>query len=221
MRFVHAVRSADEEQVAHDKGRSCGQVVGEHAEVVVHVHRPDHVAIGRILLLFVLVRPVILSIAEAFGVHCHHFRPVGNVIDHAVNHRRRGANALLGPVVNAPGRELRVSHLPKKFAGLLVKGHYHAAIAAIGLVAHQFVIGAEEYLAVRHHRVPVGLGTDFGPPLDLVHRLDIPSGRNTGLGRDHVARRVAAPHGPVGARCGRCKRARERDGETVAWNWAS
>ena len=103
---VDAVGSVDEEQVAGVGDRATAHVVLRDAQLLHHVEDPDDVGfvVGRDW--FVRVGAVVLAVVETFGVEAADFAAAGDEPEPVALDQRRGADALLRPVVDAAGRQL-------------------------------------------------------------------------------------------------------------------
>ena len=109
--LVHAVRGGRVEEITYDQRRAGRQVVGEHVQLPHHVELPDHVSVARILVLlggdaFVLAR------LQAVGAEADDLGLVRGVVEPLAFHERRGADALLRPIVDAARGQLVGEHLP-------------------------------------------------------------------------------------------------------------
>ncbi len=176
-----------------------GKVVGEHVRLPHHVELPDHVAVDLVLVLLG-GDPVVLAVPEALGVEADDVRLVRGVVEALALDEGRGADALLRPVVDPAGGELVGDHLPEELAVAGPEGHDHALVALQLRVAHGLVVGADEDLAVGHHRTRVGLGAGGLGPLDVHAGLHVPLRGQAGLVGDHVAGRVGAEERALGLR---------------------
>ena len=148
-------------------------------------------------MFFVFHGAVVLSVQESFGVQGHHLRPVGDIVESIPGQRRRGADALLGPVVDSAGSQFFVGHLPKEFPVVLPEAHDDAPVTGLLGIAQPLIVGAHEDLATQYRGVSIGLGADFGNPLDVFPGLQVPLGRYSGSLRNHVPVGSTSPHGPV------------------------
>src|SRR4029079_11178504 len=126
--LVHAVAGGRVEQAVYDQRRADGQVVREDVQLPHQVELPHHVAVDLARVLLVGLGPVVLAVAEAFGVKAHDGGPVRRVVEPVPLGVGGGADALLRPVVDAPGGQLLVRHLPEEVAGVGLEGHDHTAV---------------------------------------------------------------------------------------------
>ena len=155
--FVDSVAGNGEDQVADDERATDRQVVGEDVELTDHVELPDYVFVDVAGVLLVLVRAVVLAVAESLGVRGDQLGFIGDVVEPVSLDIGRRAHTLKRPVVNPAGGQLVVGGLPEELAGLGVERHHVAAIAGEVRVAQAFVVGAGEQLAAGDHRAAVAL----------------------------------------------------------------
>ena len=133
------------------------------------------------------------------SVDRHQLAAVRDVVDDAVLDQRRRADALVRPVVGAPGGQLVVHRLPQELAVGLAERHQDALVPLdVRDPCSALVVGADEHHAAGDDRVAVGLRAELGHPLDVLLGLDVPGGRQALHARHHVAVGRAAPHRPVG-----------------------
>ncbi len=193
MALVDAVAGLDVDDVADHQRRAGGEVVREDVELLDHVVAPQDVGVDLGLELLVL-HAVVLAVAEAVGVGGHDLAAVRDVVDAVVVDVGRRADALLRPVVDAAGGQLVVGHLPEELAVGGAERHHHALVAFGAGAAPALVVGADVDLPAMDDRAGVGLRAELLVPLDVLAAGDVPGRGQTGLARDHVARRRAAEH---------------------------
>src|SRR5215510_13597961 len=167
------------------------------ADLLHHVELPYDVSVELTGELLIFVRSVVLAIAEALSVEAHHLTSIRDVIKAVTFDERRGAYALKGPIIDAPGSELLVGLLPQKRAVRLTKAHQHTSIAALLRVPHRFIISADVDLPACDYRITVALRAECGDPLDVLLGLEVPTRGHPFLIRDHVPVGRPAPHRPV------------------------
>jgi hypothetical protein len=195
--FVLAVRGADEEEVPVGDGGGIRHVVREGAHLLHHVELPDDVAVVRALVLLVGERAVVLAVEEALDVEGEDLAAVRGVVENVLLDERRGADALVGPIVHAAREELVRDHLPEERTVRLVEGEENTLVAGDLLVVERLVVGSDEDLPRRHHRVSVRLRAEPHHPLDVLLGVDVPALGKARHARDHVPRRAPATHRPV------------------------
>src|SRR5205814_477832 len=111
------------------------EVVREDAEFLDHVQLPDGLIVRR---------------------GTDDLAAVVDVIELVALDERAGADAFLGPVVDAAGRELVVGVLPEELAGRLLEAHHDALVALDVRDTRLAVIGADKDLAAGEDRAAVG-----------------------------------------------------------------
>ena len=179
-------------------GEEFARLCWEHAELFHHVELPHNIGVLRSRQLFVLKRPVVLVVAKAFRVEANHFTAIVDVPETIAFHQRRGCHSLVGPIVHASGSELFAGVLPEETApsDSLNAIRTPRSPGCFG-ITQAFVVGADEDLAARHHRIAVRLRTKRRHPRDVLLRFNIPAYGGIRHRRDHVAVRRSTPHGPI------------------------
>ena len=210
--FVLAVRRVDEDQVAVADRRRIRHVVLHHPELVHHVVAPDDVGVGLLRGFLVLHKAVVGPVPEPVHVHRHQLPAIRHVVDDAVFDERGGADALIRPVVRAPGGELVVDGLPHELAVGFAKRHQDPLVPLDVRIARPLVIGADKHHAARDHGIAVGLRAELGDPLHVLLRLHVPACRQPLHVGHHVPIGRAPPHRPVsGLRIGPGGQGQSRD----------
>jgi hypothetical protein len=153
--FIHAIAGGGVDDAVDHQGRAGREIVWEHIGLGHEVVGPDHVAVNRARVL--LVGHSVVAVFEAGHVEGGDVGLVRGVVEAITLDERRGADALLGPVVHAARGEFRRRHLPDEIAGLGIKGHDHTLVALDRRVAVALVVGADEDTAARNHRSRVTL----------------------------------------------------------------
>ena len=98
-----------------------------------HVVFPDDVGFVLVVIDFRCERTVVFVVVKSFGIETHDFTPAGDKPQSLAVDIGRVANSLIGPVVNAAGRQLRAGMLPEQFPGRLVETEQATQIDRSGI----------------------------------------------------------------------------------------
>ena len=153
-------------------------------------------AVGGHVPGFILEGPIV-AVGHALDVETHDLVAIRDGVDAVALHRRRRADARLGPIEIRIRPELGHDQLPQEVAVLLVEAQQHAAVALMTRIAGRIVVGPNEHPPLGHHRRGPGLAAQRHDPLDVPARGRVEAVHQARLAGDHVAREGLAPLGLV------------------------
>ena len=126
-----------------------GRIVRPHARRRAQIGQPEDVGIegadrhgGLILrsrMAAFVGKGTVVAVGHAVQIQAHHFVPVGHCIDPIAFHRRRRADAGIGPIEIDIFRELRHHKLPGEAAVVFVQAQENAAVALVPRIARLVV----------------------------------------------------------------------------------
>ena len=146
----------------------------EHIQFFHHVVFPDNIHTDVARILFPGVRTIIFPVQKTLCIRAHHATLIRDIIHPVSANIRRGANALLWPVIDAPRGQLGMRCLPEKFSIGFPKSHDHALVTCNFGIALNLVICTHEYFSTNPDGTGVGLRTEIGFPGDIFTRFYIP-----------------------------------------------
>src|SRR5215217_4970816 len=138
--LVLPIRGINIDEVAEYYRRGVGHVMRLRSDFLHHVKLPDDVGVFLTLDFLVNVWAVILSVTEALRIERNKLGAVVDVIKPVAFDKRRRANALIWPVVDATRREFVGDSLPQEFPIRLAKGHQDTFVASDFRIAQTLVV---------------------------------------------------------------------------------
>ncbi len=220
---IDAVGRRHVKPLAHEQRVAAGHLVREDAQLIAHVEAPEDVGIVRRrrdrrltraggVLGLIEKRPLV-AIGHPRGIQAQHFAAIGDQVNAVafggVLDGRGGAEACFGIVADVAGRELWGGQLPEQPAGGFVQAEKDAVIAFVAGVARRGIVGADVNSSTGDSDIAPATGAELCRPFDVPGRgrvdliaailslTDVGGERQALLGRHHVARGVAAPHGAI------------------------